>query len=195
MSPQNAVNERDVLRLQLRFHRALNAGLLLTLLVGTGLLAYATLRQPTVLIPIDGSRNYAVGAGFANRDYLQDMAGYVLGLVLTVTPDTADYNNRLILKMTDPDAFGALETFLSSAAQRLKKERVTTIWVPHKEEVSTNDKRVKVSGKLKTYIADKLTSEREKQFLVEFIVSASGRLYVSRIEELPPRNHAQPAGA
>ncbi len=195
MSPQNAVNERESLRLQLRFHRALNAGLLLTVLLGTCLMGFVTLRQTTVVLPTEGSRNYAVGTGFANRDYLQDMAAYVLSLVLTVTPETVDYNNKIILKMADPDAFGALDTFLSSAAQRLKKERVTTVWVAHREEVSVSDRRVKVSGKLKTYIADKLTSERDKQFTVEFVVTTSGRLYVSRIEELTPRDHAQPAGA
>ena len=132
---------------------------------------------------------------FAGCLDLLDMAGYVLGTVLTVTPESVDYNNRVILKMTDPDGYAGLKTALDAAALRLKQERVTTIWVPRKEEVSERDKRVKVSGKLKTYIADKLTSERDKDYLVEFSVTTSGRLYVSKIEEFLGRAPAQPAGS
>lgn len=65
--------------------------------------------------------------------------------------------------------------------------------MPRKEEVSEQDKRVKVSGKLKTYIADKLTSERDKDYIVEFTVTTSGRLYVSKIEEVVKRDPSQPA--
>ena len=67
---------------------------------------------------------------------------------------------------------------------RVKKERVTTIWVPQIEEVSERDMQVKVNGTLKTYIADKLTSERQKEFLVEFISNISGRLYVAKVQEI-----------
>ena len=96
----------------------------------------------------------------------------------------------------DPDGYAGLKTALDAAAMRLKQERVTTIWVPRKEEVSEQDKRVKVSGKLKTFIADKLTSEREKDYLVEFTITTSGRLYVSKIEEIVKRDPSanKPAG-
>ena len=116
--------------------------------------------------------------------------------VLTVTPETVDYNNKVILKMADPDGYAGLKTALDAAGMRLKQERVTTIWVPRKEEVSEQDKRVKVSGKLKTFIADKLTSEREKDYLVEFTITTSGRLYVSKIEEIVKRDPSanKPAG-
>ena len=141
-------------------------------------------------------RPYEIGSNYANKDYLLDMAGYVLSTVLTVTPETVDYNNKVILKMADPDGYAGLKTALDAAAMRLKQERVTTIWVPRKEEVSEQDKRVKVSGKLKTFIADKLTSEREKDYLVEFTITTSGRLYVSKIEEIVKRDPSanKPAG-
>ena len=48
----------------------------------------------------------------------------------------------------------------------------------------------------KTFIADKLTSEREKDYLVEFTITTSGRLYVSKIEEIVKRDPSanKPAG-
>ena len=112
------------------------------------------------------------------------MSGDFLNMILTVTPDNVDHNNKVILKMADPDGYANLKTSLDVAAMRVKKERVTTIWVPQIEEVSERDMQVKVNGTLKTYIADKLTSERQKEFLVEFISNISGRLYVAKVQEI-----------
>lgn len=193
MSPEKANNERESLKAQLRFHRAMNVGLLATLFMGVLLLGYVVFRDTTRIVPPEIKRPYEIGANYANKDYLLDMAGYVLAMVLTVTPETVEYNNQVILKMVDPDGYATLKTALDAAALRLKQERVTTIWVPRKEEVSEQDKRVKVSGKLKTYIADKLTSERDKDYIVEFTVTTSGRLYVSKIEEVVKRDPSQPA--
>ena len=195
MAPEQATNERERLQSQIRFHRAANAGLLTVLLLLVLLLGFVVVRDTTKIVPTEIRRPYEIGANYANKDYLLDMAGYVLGTVLTVTPESVDYNNRVILKMTDPDGYAGLKTALDAAALRLKQERVTTIWVPRKEEVSERDKRVKVSGKLKTYIADKLTSERDKDYLVEFSVTTSGRLYVSKIEEFLGRDPARHAGS
>lgn len=195
MAPEQATNERDRLQSQVRFLRATNAGQLAVLLLLVLLLGFVVVRDTTKIVPTEIRRPYEIGANYANKDYLLDMAGYVLGTVLTVTPESVDYNNRVILRMADPDGYAGLKTALDAAALRLKQERVTTIWVPRKEEVSERDKRVKVSGKLKTYIADKLTSERDKDYLVEFSVTTSGRLYVSKIEEFLGRSPARPAGS
>lgn len=195
MAPEQATNERDRLQSQVRFLRAANAGQLAVLLLLVLLLGFVVVRDTTKIVPTEIRRPYEIGANYANKDYLLDMAGYVLGTVLTVTPESVDYNNRVILRMADPDGYAGLKTALDAAALRLKQERVTTIWVPSKEEVSERDKRVKVSGKLKTYIADKLTSERDKDYLVEFSVTTSGRLYVSKIEEFLGRDPARHAGS
>lgn len=193
MTPEKANNERDALRAQVRFHRALNVSLVATLFLGVVLLGWVLIRDTTRIVPPEVRGEYEVGANFANKDYLLDVSGYVLGMVLTVTPETVEHNNKVILKMTHPDGYAELKTALDAAALRLRKERVTTIWVPRKQEVDERAKRVKVSGKLKTYIADQLTSERDKDYIVEFTITASGRLYVSKIEEVVERGAARAA--
>jgi conjugal transfer pilus assembly protein TraE len=196
MAPDKANNERDALKAQVSFLRVMNVGLLATIFCGVLLLGFVVIREKTMIVPPEVKRPYEIGANYANKDYLLDIAGYVLGMVLTVTPETVDYNNKVILKMAAADGYGGLKSALDGAAIRLKQERVTTVWVPRKEEVSESEKRVKVSGKLKTFIADKLTSERDKDYLVEFTVTNSGRLYVSKIEEIvkADRSANKPAG-
>ena len=184
MTPSHAANERLVLQSQIRFHRTLSMILAVGILVMSIAFCWVLLRETTHLVPVESRRLYEVGAGQANTAYLQDMAEYVLSMVMTVTPENVDHNNSVILKMADPDGYGALKVALDAAALRVKQERVATVWVPQIEEVNTKDLRVRVSGKLKTYIADKLTSEKPHDYLVEFIITPSGRLYVSKIEEV-----------
>jgi len=184
MSPDTAINERDSLKGQVKFLRVVVVGLM-GLSVGlVGVAAYTLMRQTTHIVPPEVRRPYEIGADYANKDYLVDMAGYVLDKVLTVTPETVDYNNRIILKLAHPEGYPTLKTSLDAAALRIKQERVTTVWVPRNEKVSERAKTVEVSGKLKTFIADKLTSEREKTYFIEFTLTTSGRLYVAKIEEV-----------
>lgn len=183
MSPMNAMNERDALKGQVRFLRVLAVGLAISLLLLTILLSMVVFRERTHIVPPVVQRPYDIGANFGDKDYLADMAAYVLNQVLTVTPDSVDFQNKVILKMTYPDGYAVLKTSLDAAALRMRTDRITTVWVPRMEEVSVREQRVKVSGRLKTFIADKLTSEHDKEYIVEFTVTNSGRLYVTKIEE------------
>lgn len=195
MSPDKADNERNSLRMQLRFHKALNVIFGVTIFFGVLLVGYIVLRDTTRIVPPEIRRPYVIGSGTANKDYLLDMTDYVISKILTVTPEIVDYNNDVILKITHPDGYPALKTALDAAAKRIKEERITTVWVPRIEDVSEDELRVKVSGKLKTYIADKLTSERDKDYIVEFTVTSSGRLYVSKVEEIVKHDSAVSDGA
>lgn len=190
MSPDIAQNERDVLKAQVRFHRTMNGGLLVILFTHLLLLGFVVMRDTTRIVPPEIRRPYEIGANHANKEYLFDMANYVLDKVLTVTPETVDYNNSVIFKMAHPDGYAHLHTALDAAAQQLKRDRITTIWVPRNESVIASSMQVRVTGKLKTFMADKLTSEREKEYLVQFTLTVSGRLYVLKIEEILKKNAA-----
>lgn len=188
MSPKNAMNERQGLAGQVRFLRASNLFLILLCLALVSLVGYILATEKTHILPPEVKRPYEIGSNYANKDYLVDMASYVMGMVLTRSPETADYNNRVILKMAHPDGYGELKTSLDAAAIRQKQEKVTTIWVPRNEKVSEQALSVEANGQVKTYIGDKLTSQREKTYLVQFSITTSGRLYVLKMDEIVKRD-------
>lgn len=195
MNPNNGENERKKLEGQVKFHRGLNVGFLGLNAALAGGLLWTMFNSTVLVMPPEIKRPYELGANYANKDYLSDMAGYVLDMVGTVAPDRVDYNNKIILKMTHPDGYGELKAALDAAAIRVKRDRITTVWVPRKEEITERDMKVKVSGRLKTFIADQLVSERDKDYVVEFSVTSSGRLYVLKIQEvLKPEPKSAPAG-
>lgn len=188
MSPNNANNERDSLKGQVKFQRAMIAGLIGVIFVQLGLQAYTLMTSKELVMPPEVRRPYEIGSNYANSDYLSDMASYVLDKVLTVTPETVDYNNKIIMKMAHPDGAATLKTSLDAAALAVKKDRITTIWIPRNEKISEKAKTVEVMGQMKTYIADKLTSQHDKSYLVQFNITTSGRLYVSKVEEVVKRD-------
>jgi conjugal transfer pilus assembly protein TraE len=184
MNPNNAKNERDALKGQMTFQRNVIyslVGLSFALTAGWG---WTVMNSTVAIVPPEVKRPYEIGSNFGNKEYLADMANYVLSTVLTVSPDSVDFNNKVILKMTDPDGYGKLKSDLEAAALRLRRDRVSTVWVARKEEISEREKRVKIAGRLKTYIADVLTSDREKEYIVEFSITSSGRLYVLKVQEV-----------
>jgi conjugal transfer pilus assembly protein TraE len=196
MSPDNAINERDSLKGQVRFLRSVVIGLIGLNVALLGLEAYTLMTAKEIVVPPEVRRPNEIGSNYANSDYLLDMAGYVLDKVKTVTPETVDYNNKVILKMAHPDGYGALKTMLDAAALRVKQDRVTTVWIPRNEKVNERAMTVEVSGQLKTFITDKLTSQLDKAYLVQFSVTTSGRLYVLKVEEVVKRDSAaKPAAA
>ena len=184
MSPENAAINTAALQSQLGFYRLLCFSLTLVLLGGVGVLGFVLLKDTVKIVPVEIRKPYEMGANYANRDYLADMASYVLGSVLSVTPESVDHNNKVILKMTHPDGYPTLKTALDAAAARLKKERITTLWNARNETIDERNLVVRASGTVKTFIADKLVSDTPRDYSVKFLITTSGRLYVTKIEEI-----------
>jgi conjugal transfer pilus assembly protein TraE len=99
MSPEHHLNERLTLQSQVKFLRAVIVGLLSLLCIVLVIEGITLMRETTTIVPPEVRRPYEVGADYASNDYLMDMAGYVLDKVLTVSPETVEYNNKIILKM------------------------------------------------------------------------------------------------
>lgn len=184
MSPDNAENERARLKSDTTFLKRVVFGLLGVLAMTVGGWAWTVVNATVLLVPPVVQRPYEVGANHGNREYLSDMADYVLQMVLTASPESIEHNASVILKMTDPDGNPELKGLLDQAALRMKRDRVTTVWSPRTAEVFVREKRVEVAGKLKTYVADTVTSVTDRKYVVEFIITSAGRLYVSKVAEV-----------
>lgn len=194
MSPSNGKNERDLLKAQTRFQRNHIVGQYLCIVLLISLLAFVIFRERIAVVPPVVQRPYQIGANYASKDYLLDMSYYALSTLLNVNPENVDFNNKIILKMTHPDGAAELKTNLDAAALRMKKERISTTWAPRKEEVNERALTVNITGLLKTYIADKPTSDREKTYTVQFAITNSGRSHVYKIEEVDKNSPARKSG-
>lgn len=199
MHPNQDANERIKLERQLKFTRvclffSLVACLVLALVDG-----YKTMHETTRVVPPEVRRPYVIGPDTANTDYLTDMSDYVLDKLLTTSPEIVDFNNQVVLKMATPEQYPALKTTLDTAALRIKRERITTLWTPRSRSVDRAANRVTTTGTLKTYISDVLVSSEQKSYVVELSFDLSGRTHVSKAAELvrteAPRGSSAPGGS
>jgi conjugal transfer pilus assembly protein TraE len=191
MNTSHGKNEREALRSQVTFLRTVVLALIALLCLMAGGWGWTVINERSILVPPEVRRPYEIGAGYGSKDYLADMSTYVLSMMFTISPETVEWQNKVILKMTHPDGYGRLKADLEANGLRLKRDRIATVWIPRTEKVSERSKTVVVSGKLKTYIADVLTSEKDKEYQIEFDITSSGRLYVVRVQEVAK---PEPAG-
>ncbi|KUY72697.1 conjugal transfer protein TraE [Burkholderia cepacia] len=192
MHPDNAANERAKLLSDVKFLRVclvLALGSIVLLLI---LVMFLVIRDPTRLVPPEIRHAYVIGSGTANGDYLSDMSDYVLSLQATTTPEMVDHNNSVILKMTDPASYPAIKAMLDAAAIRIKRERITTIFVMRTKSIDRPNNRVTTTGTFKTYIGDKLVGEEDRSLLVAFNITLTGQTYVQQLAQVDSRGNAVP---
>lgn len=190
MSPQNAANERTKLQGDVRFLRSLAWGQSASILALVLVVAFLLARERVIIMPPVVSNVYEIGAGRTNSEYQVDMARWVLDKLVTVTPESVEANNQEVLKIVDPEASADLRTELAAAAKRVKSDRITTIWVARTYTPQAENK-VRVDGKVKTYISNQFTSDRDRSYLVSFNISFFGRLYVQAVEEIVDERRAR----
>lgn len=183
MTPDIARNERDKLASQARFLKIILIWLLGIITIETGLIMFMIINQVTHIVPPEIRHSYQIGAHYANRDYFLDMGSYALDRLLNTTPETVEYNNGVILKMADPAGYAALKTILDAAALKIKKEQISTTWIPERAEFNEDLKQVKIGGKRKVFLAGHLASTQDQVYVIDFNITLFGRLYVVKIAE------------
>lgn len=184
MNPEKSKIRADQVRNQNRYLRGLSVILSLAVLGLVGLLFFVISRDTTKIVPAVVTRPYSISGYEANAEYLSDMGDFIIAKVFSVNPITVDYNNTSILKLTDPDQYPQLKTTLDIAADRVKKDQISTVWSSTRVEAMPDQNRVFVKGMLATYIADKQVSNASKEYSVDFVFKSTGRLYISAIKEV-----------
>ena len=126
-------------------------------------------RERVTFLPPQIERGFWVEADRVSRDYLDQMALFVLQLAYNVTPSSVDFQNAALLKYAAPEAHGALEKAGRLAAERVKRDQVTTLFSPRSVLHDQADAlRVAVAGELTTYVTDKASPPRALTVLVAF---------------------------
>lgn len=184
MTPDKAAASRDALRSQIRFLKKLllvngSSSVVIALVC-----AWLMMTQRVVIMPPAVHGTYVIGARYANDEYLADQAAYVLSLAKSVTPNTVDSNERILLSMVSDGRRAELKTQWDADALQLKHDGVTSVAEPAgSAEVDLRSKSVKFPATISTYISGKLTSTEQKTFVVYFDISMFGRLTLLDIRE------------
>lgn len=151
------------------------------LVLGTFLLRDKTHRE--TLVPPTIHKTFWVEDEKVDVAYLEQMAVFLLQLILNTTPATSDAAITTFLKYTGPESYGRLEKVLRAQALQLKGAAVSTAFFPRSVTVSPAAKNtIAVGGVLSAFGADRRLPDRAITYVMSFRY-AGGRLFLAELSE------------
>lgn len=152
------------------------------LLLGVALVS-ADRTHREIVVPPEINKTFWIEDKKASGSYLEQMGLFILMNAMNVTPLSADYQMRQILKYTTPAYYGTLEKYLTAQAKRLVRDNVSTNLSVTGITVDEARQAVRFDAVLNTALADKTVSQQAKRYEVMFSMS-QGRIYLNELREL-----------
>jgi len=110
------------------------------------------------------------------------MGIFIAGLLLNTTPSTVEYQLQTALKYMDPRNFAELQRRLTSSAEHVKKEGISSYFTYVRVRVDEKSQRVALTGNMEVWIGGKRVSERRAAYLLAF-ETLDGRITLTDFRE------------
>lgn len=130
---------------------------------------YQTIKHKMVtLIPPVLSHQMSISMVEPDDSYLAQMALFLLGMKLNVSPDNVLLNHQVLKSYTSPKTWGELNSILEKEAKDIQDGRISSVFYPSEQEISIERLQVKVKGMLEKRVGLRLVSRDEAHFVVQF---------------------------
>lgn len=167
--------------------RTVLAALLLSLSLNVLMVAVFLLRTNThreTLVPPTINKTFWVEDNAVDPAYLEQMAIFILQLILNATPATADLNVTSLLRYVGPESYGKIEASLRNQAAQLKGGAISMAFYPRSVTTAGDlPNTIAVGGVISSWAADRRLPDRPVNYLVKFRY-AGGKLFVSDLSEV-----------
>ncbi len=137
----------------------------------------------TIVLSPGADTAYIASLNEVSPNLLERFAVEGLGLVLNVTPATAQFQTERFLKAAAPESFTELASVLRIGAADLERNQASLAFFPMGTTVNTETGRVCVKGLRKTLIGKTVTANDTVTACVNCVVR-SGRLWITALEEV-----------
>lgn len=185
MNRNQQMKDIGVVMAEKRHWQYLAGGLLIALLLLMLVLLGKSHDTKTIFVPPNAElaeKPFWVADSGASPEYFQMTADYVAQLALTGDAKSSAYSIDRLMGVVHPSIRGVLKAELDAAAIKMKAENVTQAFYPVEYSMGDNRPVVVIKGTLKTWVGDKLTSNRDALYRLTFSVEA-GRIYLMEFVE------------
>ena len=166
---------------------AFQAALLLALMavnLVTALTAYRLVgSERVIVVPPAVHKTFWVETDKVSAEYLEQMGYFLIQLALNVTPQSVDYQSKLLLQYVAPGSYGDIKTTMAVVAERLKHDGASTVFSARNLTTDEHAMKVAIQGSLTTFIGDRRVSEVMKSYLVQ-LQYAAGKLTIKSFKEV-----------
>lgn len=182
MNPGKYRGERDDNKSQISFLKLVVAGLVgLLLLMGFAVVNLIGENRQT-LVPPSIDKTFWVNKKRVSPEYLEQMGYFIGQLVLSVTPASVDYQNKVLLQYACPSAHGKLKVDQTVAGNALRRDSISTFFATRLIQVDEKTLQVALPGTMSTWISNKKAPDYAKTYLAKFEY-LNGRICVADFKE------------
>lgn len=135
-----------------------------------------------MVVPPSIQKSFWVNSEGVSKSYLEQMAYWYAGLVLTVSPRTGNYQKDLFLHYATPSESTRLNAEMTARLEFMEKNNTATMFTI--QTLSTDEKlmKVAVTGDLETFVGDKRIGIKHSIYVVGFKY-INERLFVNEFKE------------
>jgi type IV conjugative transfer system protein TraE len=120
--------------------------------------------------------------GDFNDTYLIDWANSLLREVLTVNPETVDFQNKKFLELSL--ASNLLKEKLDQSARDIKRDHVSTVFYPKTFSIDRTSQQITVTGTFMTYFGqDKNPVVNLKTYILGYTLLPTGVIAIKTLEK------------
>jgi conjugal transfer pilus assembly protein TraE len=124
----------------------------------------------TVNLPPKVDKGFWIEGEKMSPEYIEQMGNYVTQLMLNVTPNSVQYQGKMVLDITAPASYNSLKHKTALSGAVLNRDGVSTFFSPRQVYTDAQHfpNKVAFGGNLSVVMSDKKVSEFAKVYLVEF---------------------------
>ena len=139
--------------------------------------------ERVIVVPPAVHKSFWVEHDKVSAEYLEQMAYFLIQLALNVTPQSVDYQSKLLLHYVAPASYGEIKTAMTIVGERLKRDSASTVFSARNITTEEHALKVAIQGSLTTFIGDRRVSEVTKSYLVQ-LQYAAGKLTIKSFKEV-----------
>lgn len=139
-------------------------------------------KSRVVVLPAEPTKSFWLDDKTVSPEYLEQMGSYLVQLALNNSPETFEHNMTQLLKYADPEKRGDIELMLLKQGRQMKSSGSSTSFIPQSVEVLPRAMQVAVSGSVRQFIGNVLTSTTRKCWTLQFRYLGT-RLWLEGMQE------------
>jgi conjugal transfer pilus assembly protein TraE len=130
-----------------------------------------------LFLPPEVKQEFWIEGNRFSPSYLEEQGMYFAHLLLDVSPASIIPQGEILLRYTDPAAYGDFRKKLLQEEERLKKDSISLAFAVVECEVFPEQMLLEITGDLSSYLAGKKISTHRETYRLSFSVK-KGRLFL-----------------
>ena len=140
-------------------------------------------KERIIVLPAEVNRSFWIASDSVSDSYLEQMAQFVVPLLLNVSPNTVALQTEHFLAQVAPRYFAALKTQLVAQQGEIERLGMSSYFEMRRLNIQARTLTAQIEGELQTTLGNSPMPVQQKVYRLQF-VREQGRLWIRSFEEV-----------